>query len=325
MAIHSTAKCIAWFHCKLLLCEGDLDCFAGVRTWTDQVREELEKQGRGADRLDRVKLLLDMADDLPVDLSHMTRDLHEVAWLCRAEQSQTDKVAMADLNELCAAEWAQGTELRQALQDRHKRASEWCQRAKQAMSERKTVDEFRELLNECAHMDVETEEECLLEFHVENSEAWRTKLMETYKAEFIFLKGLENMFQQAERIALDLPEMHDLKKRIQEREKMLNEKKVHAKEKQGHGDEEEEEEDKENWACCDGCSKWRRLGAEALPEGKSFFCVQVGLSCCDPVRNMPCPLPCPCSSDMSILLRIYSVQKRKKIRVLDRLLTEIVT
>lgn len=252
----------------------------GMKNWQVQLSEELEREGASEDRLKRVLLLLEMAEDLSVDVDDYCKGLREIEWRCRALQARDQEdVAIADLAELCDAEWAEGCELGRVLKEKCVRASEWSVRAKQAMSDKYSLEIFEALLEECKGLGVETEEESLLEYHMESGHAWREKAQELLKAKTTFLKGLKGMVREGDRIAVDLPEMSEMEKMIEEYEKAIID---------------EDKSETENWASCDGCSKWRRLGADVLPEGQTFFCLHVAMTCEDPVRCLKETCCCVC-------------------------------
>ncbi len=65
------------------------------------------------------------------------------------------------------------------------------ERAKSAMSHKKSAGEFRELLAEAEGLAVETEEEFLLHFHLESAEAWQQRAQAALAADRSVLRADE--------------------------------------------------------------------------------------------------------------------------------------
>lgn len=266
-----------------------------LRVWRESLAEEMSKNGASEERLARVNVLLDMGDDLPVDVQSEALPMRGVLWCCKAQAAKDsgDKVSFGELMGLCTHPCAQEGELLDALNGQLRAAEAWCSKARSAMSDKRPCSVLQGLVDDYADLGVECEEDMLLTFHIESGQMWREKAQKMLEGENCFLLGLRGMLREGDRIAMDLPEIGQLEAAIAKNEAMRKEKekekeaKKEAKKLSRKGgeesdSEESDEEEPENWACCDGCEKWRRLGTDSLPEGRSFFCLHVAKSCDDP-------------------------------------------
>jgi hypothetical protein len=200
-------------------------------------------------------------------------ELNLLLWTCRAQAAVETKTSLKDLIELCdkaktaAAPLAPPQEVLRKLEEKRGKAEDWVKRAKGALSKKWKIAECNALLQEASALEVDSEEAFLIEYQLEAAESWsaRVQAQLALSLDDADYKVLKALLKESDRIAVRLDSIRDsIETRMDELERK------------------EQEESECEWAKCDACNKWRRLGKDQhVAENDKFFCQNVAKTCDD--------------------------------------------
>ena len=243
------------------------------KSWRDEVNTELMAEPASGDTLpdsreERVQSMVERGADFPFECEESVGLVRRL-WTYRAQTATRCRATLKDLADLTdkGQTLDAPAELLGLVEVKRAKAEEWVKKAQGALAKKLEVVECRALLKEADALEVDSEENFLIEYQIEAAESWdaRVQAQLALSLEGSDYKVLKALLKESDRIAVRLDKIADVERRMEELELK------------------EQEESECEWAQCDGCNKWRRLGkGQTVAESEKFFCAQVAKSCDDP-------------------------------------------